>query len=208
MRTLQHFAWLVVLVCFFALPAQAALPEAEVYIDPDLSAAAYHAKPGRKGELRKTFDKRIQKNPRDVIALSHRAYLFVRSGEFDLARRDFERALEVSKYGDPKYRQVLWAYGWALYDMQDIEGALSRWQLNEKMHGGRPFWAPYTYALAYWTLRDRETALAWFSTAVRSEPTLATAEGLKERMRVWRPEQKKEMQDLFVAWSERGEHAR
>lgn len=198
------FAFLVLL---FACPVQAALPEAQVYADADMSAMAYHARSGRKAETRKTYDKRIQKNPRDAVALSHRAYLFVRAGNFDLARRDFERALEVSNYGDPKYRHVLWAYGWALYDMQDDEGALSRWQLNEKMHGGKPFWLPYTYALAYWTLRDRETALAWFSTAVRSEPTLATAEGLRERMKVWRPEQKNEMQALFDAWSEQREPA-
>jgi tetratricopeptide (TPR) repeat protein len=200
MRMLPSVIAIIAFFLLLAAPVQGALPEAEIYADDDRYAMAFHARPGRKAELRKYFDKRIKNNSRDVIALSHRAYLFIRSEDFDLARRDFERALDVSKH-DPRHRQVLWAYAWGLYDMKDVEGALARWRETEKLHGGRPFWVPYTYALAYWTLRDRETALTWFSTNVRSEPEWGTREGFEDRIRHWRPEQKAEMRALFDAWS-------
>jgi tetratricopeptide (TPR) repeat protein len=121
MRMLPSVIAIIAFFLLLAAPVQGALPEAEIYADDDRYAMAFHARPGRKAELRKYFDKRIKNNSRDVIALSHRAYLFIRSEDFDLARRDFERALDVSKH-DPRHRQVLWAYAWGLYDMKDVEG--------------------------------------------------------------------------------------
>lgn len=60
---------------------------------------------------------------------------------------------------------------------------------------------PYTYALAYWTQGDAETALAWYDTAVRSDAGWGSREGMTERTDHWRPEQQRHIRGLFDAWS-------
>lgn len=201
-RWLVSFAFLV----FAGAPVSAADPVADTYLDEDVAAIAYKAPPGRRGEVRAALNKRIQAQPHPVL-LSHRAYLFLRAGDEANARRDFEHALTLAEHGSPSHRQVLWAYGWGLYDMGDVTSALASWQLCERLHGGRPGWVPYTYSLAYWTLGDAETALAWYTTAVRSNPAWGTRSGLAERTDHWQPEQQRQIQGLFAAWSTRAEAA-
>lgn len=191
---------------FACLPVAAAGPAADTYADEDVAATAYKAPPGRRGVVRAALNKRIQAQPHPVL-LSHRAYLFLRAGDEANARRDFEHALTLAEHGSPSHRQVLWAYGWALYDMGDTTGALASWALCERLHGGRPGWVPYTYALAYWTLGDAETALAWYATAVRSNPAWGSRSGLAGRTDHWQPEQQRQIQGLFAAWSARTETA-
>jgi len=200
MRT--RFAVCLWLACI-AAPAIAAGPAAGLYTDPDVAAVAFHAAPGKKAELRNALNQRLRKEPRHPVLLSHRAYLFLRAGDEVNARRDFERALESAEPGSASHRQVLWAYGWALYDMGDVPAALASWTRSEQLHGGHPGWVPYTYALAYWTQGDAETALAWYDTAVRSDAGWGSREGMTERTDHWRPEQQRHIRGLFDAWSTR-----
>ncbi|MEO8010855.1 MAG: hypothetical protein ABI650_04345 [Dokdonella sp.] len=183
--------------------AHAGMPAAQVYADPDPSAVGIRAGPGRAADFRKKLNSILSRDPDNVVALSHRAYLFIGSGDEELARRDFDRALESSTYGSAEHRQVLWAYGWALYDMNDVDGALRMWELCARLHAGYPYWVAYTYALAYWTKRDPATSLAWYDVAARSDPRRGDPIGVVELTERWRPEQRKEMTALFDAWNAR-----
>ena len=200
------FKWIVALSFLFALTAAQALesielPAASAYEDEDGSAIAFKPPPGRAVAFRQMLNREIQVNHKNVVALTHRAYLHIRTGNNDEALRDFGHALKVADYGSPLHRQVLWAYGWALYDLGRFNEALQSWQLCVKLHGGHPFWAPYSYALAYWTAGERETALAWYSTAVHSNAQWGTQEGVNERTSHWRPNQKEMQLAMFEAWS-------
>lgn len=102
------------------------LPEAGNYVEADRLEAAFHSGPGRKAQSRKALDQRLKKNPSDVLGLTHRGYVLLGAGDFDFARRDYERALKVTASNPAQHRHVLWSYGWALYDMKDIDGALEK----------------------------------------------------------------------------------
>lgn len=73
-----------------------------------------------------------------------------------------------------------------------------------RQHGGRPFWAAYTFALAYWTQDDTARALAWYDAAFASNTDWGTEAGMEGKTRHWRPEQRERMRGLFEAWVETG----
>ncbi len=177
------------------------LPAASAYEDDDGSAVGFRPPPGQAVAFRKLLNREIQVHPKNVVALTHRAYLYIRTGNNDEALRDFDQALKVADYGSLLHRQVLWAYGWALYDLGRFDAALKSWRLCVKLHGGHPFWAPYSYALVYWTAGEQQAAVAWYSTAVRSNAQWGTQDGVNERTAHWRPNQKVMQQATFEAWS-------
>jgi tetratricopeptide (TPR) repeat protein len=200
---------IVVAACLgLAMPVCAAVPAGQVYRDEDPSAMAIHAPPGRGAAFRTRLNTILAHNPDDVGALSHRAYLFLRAGDEARANRDFERALTASTYGSTAHRQVLWGYGWALYDMGKIDDALRIWQTCADLHGGRPHWVPYTFALAYWSKGDRASALAWYDVAVESFPKRGDPVDVVELTSRWRPEQRETMASLFAAWTAHRQAAR
>ncbi len=194
--------WRILLGGFLMSPlaSLAGLPAAAVYADADPPAIGIQSGPGRSADFRKKLNSILSRDPENVVALSHRAYLYARSGHEALARRDFDRALEASTYGDAEHRQVLWSYGWALYDMKDVDGALRLWESCAELHRGHPFWVPYTYALAYWSKGDLATAFAWYDVAAQSNPQRGDAVGVVKLTERWRPEQRKQMAALFDAW--------
>lgn len=184
----------------FLAMAHAAEPAAALYKGDDPAASYLHPHPGMRSQFRKRVNAAIQKNPKNSVALSHRAYLFLDSGDMVRAKRDFDAALNWAPPGGVYERHVLWSRGWAEYDLGDYASTLRDWQRAEQLHGGRPYWVTYSYALVYWTLDDRQLALDWFGAAVASIPEWGTDEGFSEKVRHWRPAPRGRMQDLFEAW--------
>lgn len=185
-----------------ALAADPALVPAP-YTDEDPAAKAWHAPPGRKARFRELLNEELQRHPRNVVARVHRAYLLDRAGEHERARRDYDAALEAAPPNGLEHRHILWSRGWSRYDTGDVAGALEDWQENVRLHGGRPSWVAYTFALAYWTRGDRDEALAWYDAAVASDRKWGTEAGMVERTRHWRPEQRERIQALFALWKTR-----
>ena len=200
MRTRPLF--LSLLLCCL-LPAAWAGDEALMpgrYDADDPAAKAWQAPPGRKAKFRELLDAELRRNPRNVSARVHRAYLFDRAGDHAQAQRDYDAALEAATPGGLEHRHVLWSRGWSRYDMGDVGGALQDWQECVRLHGGRPYWVPHTFALAYWTQGDSAQALAWYAAAAASYAPWRTEAGMTDKTRHWRPEQRERMQALFEAW--------
>ena len=172
-----------------------------LYADDDPAAKAWQAPPGQKTKFRELLNAELRRHPRNVSARVHRAYLFDRAGDHAQARRDYDAALEAATPGGPEHRRVLWSRGWSRYDMGDVPGALRDWRECVRLHGGRPYWVPYTFALAYWTQGDSAQALAWYSAAAASHEPWGSEAGMSDKTRHWRPEQRERMQALFKAWS-------
>lgn len=183
--------WLVFVMLSGATSAFAEMPEAgAIFVDPDPAAQVRKAP---------TFDAEIAYVPANAVAIASRAYAYLRVGDVDRARRELDVALNLANDGED-YRQVLWSAGWALYDMNQVRDALTFWRRGVQRHGGKPFWAPYTYALGYWTRRQSKEALAWYTVAARSNPEWSTRKGVDTRTRAWSPRQRKEMLELFRTW--------
>lgn len=175
-------------------------PAAALYIDPDPAASYVPIPAGRRAAHRNRINAALQKNHRNSVALSHRAYLFAEGDDPVRAKRDFDAALEYAGV-DPVFRRnVLWSRGWVNYDLGSVDVALQDWGMAQQLHGGHPYWISYTYALGYWTMGSRELALQWFDAAVRAIPEWGTDSGFEQRIKHWRPRQQTQMRALFAEW--------
>ena len=205
----MHFSrsLLLFLLLSCLLPAVQAADDAVtpgLYTDADPSAVAWQPAPGGRGRYRELLNAELQRHPRNVVARVHRAYLLDRAGDHERARRDYDAALAAAAPNGPQHRHVLWSRGWSRYAMGDVTGALEDWHESVRQHGGRPFWAAYTFALAYWTQNDVAKALAWYDAAVDSNAEWGTKAGMDDGISHWQPEQRERMRALFEAWAETG----
>jgi tetratricopeptide (TPR) repeat protein len=178
-------------------------PEPVSYADRDPAASYVSSPPGRRAAYRQMVNAAIQKNPRNSVALSHRAHLFVEGGDPVRAKRDFDAALASA--GDDKVyqRSVLWSRGWVNYDLGSTDLALEDWRKAEQLHGGHPSWVTYTYALAYWTMGAAPLALQWFDATVRAMPVWGSDDGFEQKIKRWKPQQQTQMRALFSEWRRR-----
>lgn len=195
----------MLLACFLAIwPlgtfAQATSSPAERYVDPDPSAMAFHPPPGSKARYRQVIEARLRKNPRDAAALAQRAYSNYAGGYVEQGERDYARAVEVSAQQPQVQRQVLWSWGWSSFNAGQPARALEQWQRSEILSGVRPFWVPYTYALAYWQLGNKELAIAYYAAAVRSDPAWGTEQGFGIKTDHWRQLEREIGQQVLSAW--------
>ncbi len=178
-------------------------PEPASYADDDPAASYVSIPPGRRAAYRQMVNAAIQKNPRNSVALSHRAHLFVLGGYPVRAKRDFDAALASA--GDDKVykRSVLWSRGWVNYDLGSSDLALEDWRRAEQLHGGHPYWVTYTYALAYWKMGAEPLALQWFDATVRAMPVWGSDDGFEQKIKHWKPQQQTQMRALFAEWRRR-----
>ena len=195
------------LLCTLAPGAGAAeLPDGRRFTDPDRAASYLQAPPGGRAKLRARVNAALVKNPRNVAALTHRAYFFLEGGDTERAVRDFTAAAAAAEPGSDTERHLLWSRGWAHYESGQHDDALRDWRRAIALHGGRPFWAAYTFALLYWTRGENDAALAWFDVAAASNPQWGTADGLEAKIRHWKPAAQARMRALHAAWRTR-QHA-
>lgn len=206
MKVRIHWILPVLLVASPAFAAQGLqdMRPQGAYLDDDYAASHMLAPPGGRARLRQRVNAAIQENPHNAPALAQRAYFFQEGGDLVRARRDFDAAIAAAEPGSEFERNVFWSRGWAEYDLGDYAATLSDWQRAVALHGGKPFWAAYSFALLYWTAGQGDAALAWYDAAVLSNPQWGNEEGFTDRTKHWTPRQRERMRALFDAWKERG----
>lgn len=202
------FRFLCLLCLCLCLPLSAAaafpLPEVDaVYAERDPAAFALHPRPGDNARFRRDLNAAIRKDPGNSAALVQRAYLLQASGDIDEGDRDFLRVLELTGADPVNRRRAFWSLGWSAFNRGEPEHALAYWRQAGELHGGRPFWYPYTVAVGLWAQGDREMALAWYEAAVRSNPQWSQVEGVAIRTRNWRDRERQIVQAMFEAWTAR-----
>lgn len=75
-------------------------------------------------------------------------------------REGAEAGLAKVRAQYPNSVALHWSEGWIRLNLLDFEGALLAWQQAERLHGGQPFWVPYTKANALVGVGDDAAALA------------------------------------------------
>ena len=178
-----------------------------VYRDRDPAALGLHTRPGSRNKLRHAVERTLKKDPQNVAALSQRGYWHAEEGEDELARQDYDAAMAASADNPANRARVHWSRGWSRYGRGDIAGAIDDWHQAEVLHGGKPYWVPYTYAVAYWTLGDRDRALVWYDVAVASNARWGEKSDMKKLTSHWRDGEKQQLHALFAAWQGSREQA-
>lgn len=201
---------LCLLLLWLPLSAAAGFPRPPadaVYAERDPAAIALHPRSGDTGRFRRSLNAAIRENPEDSFALIHRAYLLHASGDVEEGDRDFLRVLELTGIDPVNRRRAFWSLGWSAFNRGEPDHALAYWRQAGELHGGHPFWYPYTVAVGLWAQGDREAALAWYDAAVRSNPQWSVAEGVAHRTQHWRDRERQVVQAMFEAWTARSRSA-
>jgi len=179
--------------------------EATGRLDPD-PAARYQPLPATMSEragqrLRlRDVERLLKRYPDHPSLLRERAYIRAKRGEVDASEADFTRALQVAGSDTFLRRHVLWSQGWARFDAGRDEAALQSWKEAVDLHGGNPFWWPYTAALAKWRQGRREEAIALYDQAVAGMPQFGTERGFAERTAHWPASQFEVASAVFTGW--------
>jgi tetratricopeptide (TPR) repeat protein len=174
-------------------------------LDPDPAARYWPLPPtmseraGQRLRLR-DVERLLKRHPDHPSLLRERAYIRAKRGEIDASEADFARALQMAGSDTFLRRHVLWSQGWARFDTGRDQAALQAWKEAVELHGGTPFWWPYTAALAEWRLGRRAEAVALYDQAVAGMPQYGTERGLAERTAHWPESQFAVASAVFTAW--------
>ncbi len=172
----------------------------EVYRDRDPMAVAQQHADVSSPEWLARVEKGMQQ--RDKSPWPHVQYGYSESlaGRAESARESYTLALQLA--AEPvQERHVRWSYGWGLFNLGQSQAALEQWQWAADLHGGRPFWLPYTLAVGHWQAGNEARALHWYDVAARSFPLRwGSAEGVARMTAGWKAAEREAVDALFLRW--------
>jgi tetratricopeptide (TPR) repeat protein len=200
--TKQKFYFIAFCLCGFLSPSVYAIdyvpPDIKHnYADKDPAALSSGPRQGDKAAWRRHLNEVIQRNPKDIVALTSRGYLRTLAADFEGANEDYLRAFALADPKTPNYRHILWSLGWSHFNLGDDLAALDFWRQAEVQHGGSPYWVPYTVALSYWRLGKKDIALAYYDLAVKNNADWGAKGGVHKMTHHWKPLEKKLHAELF-----------
>lgn len=186
----------------FASPVRAAelrRPEPGAYIDADHRARVRVAQL----EDRARFDalrRHALRGQLGADGLAALGYAYALRGEAADARATLALAREYAGQRRALLRHVLWSSGWAHLNLGDYEAAADAWQASADLHGGRPFWLPYSMAVLAELKGERELAIQWYDAATRSQLRWSHAEGVARATHFWQRKESAAIDRVFHAW--------
>ncbi|MFB9066592.1 energy transducer TonB [Pseudofulvimonas gallinarii] len=148
--------------------------------------------------LEQTLQARYR-NDGDIAAGIDLGILAAQNGRDPEAR--FERVAAEAAHDPVLSRRLAWARGHACMAAGDATCALAHWYDAASTVDRHPDWIPLAYALGLWDAGQQDQAIAWYSTAVRSDVRLGradTAARIGGETRVGTV-----ARDLFPAWAAR-----
>lgn len=152
---------------------------------------------------RQTLEQILQYDPENVNARLQNAELLIARGMKQRGLDEYAYALRLAGSDEKKLRTVYWNYGWALFGVGEARGAVTQWMQAEKLHGGRPAWVPTTYAMGLWNAGEKDLALQFYKSAVRSNPRRwGESAGVQDAVRTLPPAQKQTLEAVYAAWRE------
>ena len=192
-----------------ALPAAAqqatTLPSpADRYLDKDAAAVMPEVIAATDNRGRQELEQLLEYSPQHVPARVKNAFHLIARGLNRRAEQEFEYAIRVAKPASLALRHAHWAYGWGLFRMGEYRRAIEQWMQAEALHGGKPVWAPWTYAIGLWVAGDTELAVRFWTAAVRSDPERwGASRGLEREIADWPANQRLAAEGLHAEWKRR-----
>jgi tetratricopeptide (TPR) repeat protein len=107
-------------------------PSVELTLDAELSRAFHAIEFDRLAEARLHLQERLSRDPDDGVALFLFGLTFHREHRYDMARRHFERAIELV----PNYHPLHHFYGWCLYYLGEPQAARAAFERHLRLYPG------------------------------------------------------------------------
>jgi len=177
---------------------------AERYVDADPNARADPKIEANDANLSRYLDDRLAQDPGDVPARAERGYQRAQRGDANGAEQDYARARKAAADTVGRQRYVLWSHGWALLAQNQPEAALKDWREAQHLHGGNPYWVPYSFALALHAAGRDDEAVAYYAAAARSQPERwGTRAAMLETTKSWKPHERARIEAVYALWQAR-----
>lgn len=194
--------WVTAIALAAPMPSAERLPlPVDSYRDSDIAADIEALNPASDSAQEQVLNALLEQSPDDVALLAQRGLYRYRQGRNDEGEADFRQALPLANAGSVEARLIRWTYGWAQLSAGNLADALASWQEAESLHGGHPYWVPYTYAVVLWLMDEQAAAIDYYDAAVRSDPdTWGSKRGMTDATRHWQELARSAIQGLFAAW--------
>jgi tetratricopeptide (TPR) repeat protein len=177
---------------------------AEVYRDADPNVRADPKADANDPNLARYLDERLAQDPSDVPARVERGYQRAQRGDAKGAEADYARASKAAADTVQRQRYVLWSHGWALLAQNQPEAALKDWRDSQHLHGGNPYWVPYSFAVALRAAGRDDEAVAYYAAAARSDPERwGTRSAMLESTKSWKPHERTRIEAVYALWQGR-----
>lgn len=173
----------------------------EFYFDSDNAAQPLTAIEEGSDNAVDQLMKLRERGRKAVEATSQLARIAIAEGRVDLGRRLHQAAITDTQAASVQGRAVRWNYGWDLFRLGETEAALNEWKGVQANTRGNPDWVPQTYALALWTLGQKDEAVRWYAAVVRTEPNAWVDPGNYPRLLPhWREQDRATLAQVQQAW--------
>ena len=175
----------------------------EFYFDSDTAAQPLTVIEGESDSVVDQLMKLRDRGRKAVEATSQLARIAMAQGRVDLGRRLHEAAIADTQATSVQGRAVRWNYAWDLFRAGETDTALSEWTAVHASTRGNPGWVPQTYALALWTLGQKQEAVRWYAAAVRTKPRAwADPVNYPQLLPHWREQDRETLAQVQKAWVE------
>lgn len=197
---------LVALLLSVALPAVALArlppPPDMPFTDRDPAARVYFGSlDTERGQAR--LARHLERKPGDSRGWSARAFWHSLQGNADAVLADLERARDASDGSSRRQRERLWSEGWIRLNLGQVPEAAAAWSKAVRLHGGRPYWVAYSFAVLAELGGERQTALAWYRRAASDMPARwGTRHGMLGATGHWQEGQRAAMIALYEAYAD------
>jgi hypothetical protein len=201
----------VLLALALALPVAAAelpAPLASHYPDRDSQAQVRVAQLEEDTRFRQ-LQRQAKRGHLSSGGLAALACGYTLRGDVEQAKANLERARTYAGRRTAQLRHVLWSAGWSELNLGNYGAAADAWSESARLHGGQPFWLPYSMAVLAELDGQRDLAVRWYAAAVRSQARWGHAEGVARSTWHWQRKESSAMDRVFNAWqaSEQGKTA-
>lgn len=150
---------------------------------------------------RSRIEQHVINYPLDSRGWSALAFARSLQGDTDGFEQALQTAQQLSQNNVFSRRRVAWSEGWSRLNLGHVPEAVSAWTQAFQLHGGRPYWIPYSLAVTAELSGERDVALAWYTQAAKDFPERwDERSGVLRMTGHWQPSERAAMLRLFAAW--------
>lgn len=144
----------------------------------------------------KEMHRLVVSEPDKAIHYYHLGYAASHLKEVDTVHKNYRKAIEL----EPTSQWYQISYGWALFNAEAYEDALTQWRKAHDFCDGQHRENNITVALGFYGVRDYENAASYFLAQVKVDSRYGRFDTLQEATSHWTWHEKEAVYRLYDIW--------